>query len=412
MNEFASNVFVLNHKGKPLMPTTPRNARVLLKDGLAKVVSKVPFTIKLNYVSKGYKQPVVAGMDTGSKTIGVAAITNNRVVYQAEVQLRQDINSKMQQRASYRRNRRGRKTRYRQARFDNRNKRPGWLAPSLQSKVNSHLREKRFVESILPVSEWKVETASFDIHKISNPNVEGVEYQNGAMKDFYNVKAYILHRDNYTCQSKQKTKHGHKLHVHHIKYRSQGGTDTPTNLITLCETCHDNLHKGIFSISGRISKTKHATEVSIIKSSLTKQWSFTETFGYETKYKREQILGLPKTHYNDAISICIDDEFGKDKLISSGILYLKKHVAKGDYQQTSGSRSEKRIPTGKLFGLRKFDYIKTDKGIGFIKGKRSKGFFSLMDIDGNKIHESVNIKMDCIRIRARSASLLDVGYVK
>ena len=155
------------------MPTRPVIARLLLKEGKAKCIRRTPFTIKLLVDTTEYKQEVVAGMDTGSKTIGCAAITNGKVVYQSEIQIRQDVFKKMEQRKMYRRNRRGRKTRYRKARWQNRAsmRKNGRLAPSIKSKVDSHLREKKFVESILPVSRWKVETASFDIHKISNPEV-------------------------------------------------------------------------------------------------------------------------------------------------------------------------------------------------------------------------------------------------
>ena len=192
-------VYVLNHHGKPLMPCSPARARHLLKDGKAKVVRRDPFTIKLLFGSSGYTQNVVAGMDTGSKTIGAAAIANGKVVYQAEVTLRDDVSGTMKQRATYRRTRRGRKTRYRQPRWSNRASlhADGRLAPSIRSKVESHLRERDFVERILPVRRWKVELASFDIHKITNPDVEGAGYQEGAQKDFYNVKAYVLHRDGY-----------------------------------------------------------------------------------------------------------------------------------------------------------------------------------------------------------------------
>ncbi len=144
----------------------------------------------------------------------------------------------------------------------------GILAPSIRSKVDSHLREKTFVESILPVSEWIVETASFDIHKITNPDVTGKDYQAGSQKDFYTLKDYVLHRDNYKCQSKQKVKHSKKLHVDHINFKSNGGTNIPDNLITLCENCHKNLHDGKFELKTKKSKTKHATEIGIIKSQL------------------------------------------------------------------------------------------------------------------------------------------------
>ena len=263
-------VYVINKNGNPLMPCKPAKAKHLLKAGKAKVIKRTPFTIKLLWDCEENTQEVVAGMDTGSKTIGCAAIANGKVVYQSEVQIRQDVSKKMEQRRMYRRNRRSRKTRYRKACWQNRAsmRKKGRLAPSIKSKVDSHLREKKFVESVLPVTLWKVETASFDIHKISNPDVKRWDYQKGNQKDFYNVKAYVLHRDGYQCH-KCKTKKG-KMHVHHVVFRSNGGTDSPENLIVLCSDCHDKLHKGEFEIKGIRSKTKHATEVGIVKSQLKK----------------------------------------------------------------------------------------------------------------------------------------------
>ncbi len=387
------------------MPCKPAIARLLLKDGKAKVKRRTPFTIKLTIDSTEYVQPVIAGMDTGSKVIGSAAITNGQVVYQAETRIRQDVSKKVKQRAMYRRARRGRKCRYRPARWLNRasSYKTERLAPSVRSKVDSHLREKKQIEALLPVSEWKVETASFDIHKITNPVVTGIDYQQGVQKDFYNVKAYVLDRDNYQCQSHRGVKHDEKLHVHHIQFKSNGGANAPSNLITLCERCHSDLHDGIFELKTTKSRTKHATEIGIIKSQLKKAWVFTETFGYETKFKREQVLKLTKTHANDAIAVCCEDsEWVKplDKVIH------KKHVCAGDYQQYKGVRSEKRIPTGKLFGLRKFDLVQTSKGIGFIKGKRASGFFALMDIFNNTVTASVNVKKDSIRLSARATTLI------
>ena len=392
------------------MPCKPSKARKLLLEGKAKVIKRTPFTIKLLYGSSNYIQTIIGGMDTGSKVIGVCAMSQGKVLYQSETYLREDVSGKMQQRAMYRRTRRGNKTRYRPERWNNRanSKREERLAPSLKSKLESHFREKNFVESILPVTKWRVELASFDIHKITNPYVHGFWYQKGAQLGFYNVKAYVLSRDNYTCQHCKGKSKDPKLHCHHIIFRSQRGTDSPENLICLCKTCHDALHEGKIKLSGRKSKTKHATEVGIIKSQIKKSdWDFIETFGYETKFKREQILHLPKTHYFDAVSIC----FTNLKVKFDDILYLKKHVSKGDYQQRKGKRSEKIIPTGKIFGLRKFDLIKTEQGVGIVKGKRSSGYFSITDIMGNKIHDSVKVKNGYKRLRARTSTLIEQKVV-
>ena len=399
-------VYVLNKEENPLMPTKPAVARILLKEGKAKVKRTCPFTIKLLGETTEYTQEVVVGMDTGSKVIGIACVSNGKVLYKAETYIRQDVSSKMERRKMYRQNRRGRKIRYRQARWSNRSNscRKGRLAPSLLSKVNAHLREKKFIQKILPVTKWILELASFDIHKISNPEVLRWTYQKGQQKDYYNVKAFILFRDAYSCQ-KCKTIKG-KLHIHHIIFRSKGGTDSPDNLITLCENCHEEVHRGVFKIEEVKSKTKHATEIGIIKSQLKKKFGeFVETFGYETKFKREQILNLSKTHYNDAVSICCGEG---DGIRDINYYFIKKNVSKGDYQQTKGSRSEKKIPTGKLFGFKKFDKVLTRNGIGFIKGKRSCGSFEVSDIFGNRLGKTHNAKKYLKRLSARKNCMMEV----
>ena len=401
-------VYVLNQHGEPLMPCRPQRARKLLKEGKVKVVQRTPFTIQLLFGSSGYRQDVVAGMDTGSSKVGCAVVTHGQVVYVSEVSLRNDVSRKMKQRSSYRRTRRGR-LRYRPARWHNRAsmRRKDRLAPSIQSKLDSHLREKRFVESILPISNWIVETANFDIHRIQNPDVSGIGYQAGPQAGFDNVKAYVLHRDGYRCQHKAKgTKHAKQLHVHHVIFRSQGGSDAPDNLVTLCRDCHEQLHAGIIELpqrKRRMSKTRAATHVGIVQARLKQaNWDFTETFGYITKARRQQ-LGLPKSHAHDAIAVCCPEGAVVNTL--STMLY-KRHVAAGDYRQTNGHRSEKKIPTGKLFGLRKFDLVKTSKGSGFVKGKRASGYFSIMDVAGKTIHAGVSVKKNTIRLTARTTTLV------
>lgn len=401
-------VYVINRHGAPLMPCGECKARLLLKAGKARVVHSTPFTIGLLFGARGYRQEVVAALDTGSTVVGSAAVAHGQVVYQAEVTLRSDISEKMDARRTYRRTRRGRNTRYRAARFDNRcaSRRKGRLAPSLQSKVDSHLRELRLVESILPVRRWNFELAAFDIHRITNPDVAGAGYQLGALKDFYNVKQFVLARDGYACRSGQKGTHSKTLHVHHVVFRSQGGGDAPANLTTLCKTCHEALHAGplVLAKKGKRSKTKHATHMGVIKSALSRSGvPHRETFGYETKFKREQCLKWPKTHANDAVAACLED--GEVVLPMARIL-IKNHMASGDYQQTAGKHSQKRIPTGKLFGLRKGDKVATSRGVGFVKGKRSTGYFSIADLDGTVIHASEKAA-GCIRLAARKTTQIE-----
>src|SRR6266699_1302228 len=166
-------VYVLNCHGEPLMPCQPRKARLLLKEGKAKVMRMVPFTIQLLYGSSGYKQEVSLGVDAGTQHIGVSATTEQKVLFEAEVLPRGDIQELLATRNQFRRARRNRKTRYREVRFLNRKKVQGWFAPSVQHKVDGHLKTIRLVHHILPVSRTTIEVAQFDIQKIRHPEILG-----------------------------------------------------------------------------------------------------------------------------------------------------------------------------------------------------------------------------------------------
>lgn len=228
-------VYVLANDGQPLMPTE-RHGKVcrMLKSGIAKVVKKCPFTIQLQYESERNVQPVALGIDAGSKHVGVSATTKAKVLYESDVELRDDIVKLLATRRQLRRRRRSRKTRYRPARFDNRRRKEGWLAPSIRQKIESHLTVVANVCKILPVSQIIVETASFDIQKIKNPDIQGIEYQQGEQMDFWNIREYVLFRDGHTCQCCKGKSKDKVLNVHHIESRKTGG-NAPNNLITLCE---------------------------------------------------------------------------------------------------------------------------------------------------------------------------------
>lgn len=194
-------VYVLNQDGQPLMPTENHaKVRVLLKENKAKVVRRCPFTIQLLYRSTNYTQEISLGVDAGSKHIGISATTKDKVLFEADVELRNDIVSLLSSRRQLRRSRRNRKLRYRKPRFNNRSRKAGWLAPSVQQKVNTHLVVIRKMHEIMPVSKIRVEVASFDIQKIKNPGIKGAEYQQGEQLGFWNVREYVLFRDGHTCQ--------------------------------------------------------------------------------------------------------------------------------------------------------------------------------------------------------------------
>ncbi len=410
-------VYVINKYGKPLMPCSPRKARILLKLGKAKVIKRTPFTIKLLYGSGQAKQPLTHGVDTGSDKIGSAVVNDKEeVVYMSEITIRNDITKTMKGRASARRNRRNRKTRYRKARFLNRknSRRKNRFSPTMISKFNSHLKEINFVKSILPITKLILETGNFDPHLLKNPalyneKIKKWAYQRGTNYGFANTKAFVLDRDSYKCQHCKGKSKDKRLEVHHIIFRSNNGSDEPENLITLCKTCHDMVHDGKIVINGGKVKgnLKHATQMNSIRIQLLKRLPYAEeTFGYITKEHR-QLFELPKEHYIDAVVIACQGNPAYFNRINS-VIY-KRCVSKGDYQQTKGIRSEKRIPTGKLFGFRKFDKVRYLGKEYFIKGRRSSGYFVLMGIDNKGIDFKPIPKVDkMIRIASRKSWISEV----
>ena len=381
-------VYVISKSGQPLMPTTRfGKVRRLLKNKKAKVIKSCPFTIKLLYEPKtSIVQEAVLGQDTGSKYVGTACVANDKVLYQSEVTLRNDIKLKMDHRRNLRRNRRYRKTRYRKPRFLNRanSTKKDRLPPSVKSKVQAHVDEIEFCKKILPVSKMVFETGKFDTHLMEKPWLQRCKwaYQKGVNYGFANARAHALDRDNYTCQRCGK-KHI-RLEVHHIIFRSLGGNDELDNLITLCEKCHKALHDGkiTLNLKGKRKRAlRHATQMSIIRSQLLKIYpDAIETFGYVTKANSEN-LGIEKKHYLDA---CVIASGGK-KFKQSDWLFKKKRVPKQNRQLCKGVREEKKLPTSKILGFRRYDKVKYLNEICFVNGRRSSGAFVLMDIDGNNI---------------------------
>lgn len=414
-------VYVLNQNGQPLMPTN-RYGKIkhLLKSGKAKVVKRCPFTIKLLYDSTNHTQNLTLGVDTGSGTIGTAVSDDNgNIVYMSKVVVRNDITNKMTQRAKYRRNRRNRKIRYRKARFLNRKNsiKSNRFSPTMVSKFHSHIKEIEFIKSILPITTLVLETAQFDTHLMKNPSLANEKvkhwgYQKGINYGFGNTKAMVLNRDNYTCQCCKGKHKDSKLEAHHIVFRSNGGSDEQDNLITLCHTCHKDLHDGKISpkFSGKKKgNLKYATQMNSIRCQLLKHYpEAIETFGYITKANRLSI-GLSKDHHLDA---CVIASGLNPVSIKTNILYLKKSISKGDYQQSQGIRSEQKLTTGKICGFRKFDKVKYFGKEYFIKGRMSTGYAILMDINGSKIDFSIMPRgyktpklSNCKRISSRKTTL-------
>ena len=382
-------VYVINFDKTPLMPCTSAIARLLLKQGKAKCIKRTPFTIKLLYQTTNYTQNITLGVDTGSCKIGSSAMGDKGdVLYMSEVEIRNDISDKLKQPSKYRRNRRNRKTRYREARWLNRKNsiKNDRFTPTMTNKINSHLKEIKFVQTILPISKIILETATFDPHALKNPSVLINKWldQKGINYGFANTKAYVLDRDNHTCQYCKGKSKDSKLEVHHIVFRRDGGSDEATNLITLCKTHYEDLHSGNITFKGGKTKghLRHATRMNNIRVQLLRTLTFAEeTFGFVTKEHR-QLLNLPKEHYMDAVAIASQ---GNEVQFKTNVVLFKKCVSDGDYQQSKEIGSEQRIPTGKIQGFRKFDKVRYLGSEYFIKGRMSTGYAILMDSKGVKV---------------------------
>lgn len=378
------------------MPTTSSKARKLLKDGKAKVVKREPFTIQLLTATGETKQKITLGVDAGSKIIGLSATTNKQELFSAEVELRNNIVDLLSTRRQNRRTRRNR-LRYRKPRFNNRvkSKNIGWLAPSIENKINTHLNIVQKLHKILPISKIIVEVASFDIQKIQNPLIGNVEYQQGDQLGFWNVREYVLFRDGHKCHGKKGCK-GQILNVHHIESRKVGG-NSPSNLITLCEDCHKDYHNGKLKLDLKRNKSfRDATFMGIMR------WAFYNrlkemypnvqlTYGYITKNTRIT-NGLPKEHRIDALCIT-----GNPMVKRLNNWYYIKQVRKHNRQihkaniLKGGKKKLNQAPyIVKEFRL--FDKVKFEEKECFIFGRRNSGYFDLRKLDGTVIHRSANCK--------------------
>jgi len=347
-----------------MMPCSPARARKLLHLKKAKVVKKCPFTIQLSYGSSGYKQEMVGSIVPSSSTIGIAAKSNEKCLYSSEIVVRQDISKKMDGRKTYRNRRRNRKTRYRKARFLNR-KSDRRHTPTVNSKIESHIREINRVQKLLPVSKWLVVKAS---------KVEG-HFKNGSLDEqWLNLQRQTFERDGFKCRHCKKR--GKELHAHHIIHRQDGGEDSIDNLVTLDKDCHVKYHQGKLElkIGEHKFRGKIDTELAILRKNLDLANS-ENVYGFQAKVKRK-LLGLEYSPSNDACAILE---------VTPQNTFLVKNVPKGDYQRTRGVRSQQKVPKNKIVGFNRYDKIEYENNIYFIKMRMSIGYFKLTDIYNREV---------------------------
>ena len=232
------SVAVISKTGERLMPTSEYRARKLLKSGKAIKYSYHPFTIQLTERDSGDVQPIELCVDTGYIHIGISVKSEKHEYLAEQIDTLTDERSRHDACRMYRRQRRSRK-RYRQPRFNNRKRNDGWIAPSLEHKKNIHIQAISHICKVMPVTDITLEMGNFDTQVLKareegKPLPQGADYQHGERYGIATLREAVFARDGYTCQCCGRTiKNDAILHVHHIVYRSQGGTNRMSNLITV-----------------------------------------------------------------------------------------------------------------------------------------------------------------------------------
>ena len=386
-------VYVRNADGTPLAPTKRfAKVRKMLASGDAVVFTYEPFTIQL-IKQKDIENitQMTLGIDVGSKHVGISVHDGRQEHLHEEIDLLEDESKRISKRREARRTRRHYTTPHRKPRFDNRRRPKGWLPPSIQHKVDTHVDNVLKSADILPIRQVVVEVPSFDTHKMANPQVNGKGYANGPQKGYRNVREYVLDRDGHQCQACGCKRH---LKVHHIESRLTGG-DSPGNLITLCDKCHDAYHAGKLDL-GDIKRTpslKHASQAMVIGAKVVEELcdklpDYTEVFvtdGQSTAKVREA-AGIAKTHASDALVIA-----GGEEAISAATTYKRRKIRRHNrhYYKANllkGGRRKRNTGPSEVNGYRRFDLVLLDGSERcIIEGLRSSGYFKLRRLDGTLV---------------------------
>lgn len=400
-------VYVLNKNGQPLMPTNRHGkVRRLLKSGQAKVIKRCPFTIQLLYDSTTHTQPITLGVDAGSKHIGLCASSETKVLYQAECLCRTDIVDLLSTRREFRRTRRNHKTRYRKPRFMNRikSKQKGWLTPSVENKIGMHLTIISKIRQILPITKVVIEVAQFDTQMLKALDngldiPQDTDYQQGEQLGFWNVREYVLFRDGHKCQCCKDKSKDSILNVHHIESRKTGG-NSPSNLITLCETCHKKYHKGLLPNfkPKRQASYRDAAFMGIVRWEVYNRLKIQNsdiavklTYGYITKNARIT-NGVEKSHISDAFCIAnnlkakpLNEKYLIKKVRCHNRQIHKATINKGGYRKLNQAPYE-------VKGFKLFDRVRIQNTEGFVFGRRRDGRLTIRLLDGTKLNEQISYK--------------------
>ena len=384
---------VLNMRGEPLMPTTPRKARKLLEKGKAKVVSRNPFVIQLLYQTGEAKQEITLGIDAGYKYIGYSAVTRKQELIRGVLELRTDIKRLIEKRRKARRLKRA-KLWHREPRFDNRSKPKGWLAPSVEHKLQTHIRLIEQLKCILPVTNIVVEVATFDAQKMQKPEITGIEYQQGTLQG-YNVRNYLLEKWKRKCAYCGKK--GIPLEIEHIIPKSRGGSDRVSNLTLSCHEC--NRRKGnktaeefwYPNIQKKAQKSLAAAAfMNIVRWKIVDTLKCGWTYGSITKYHRIR-LGLEKSHDNDAFVIAGAEK--QERCESQQVIQTRRNNRSLQKNRNGFKPSIRR----KRYALQPHDLVRKEGILYRVKGVFSYGTWVRLENNLCEIVNSNAKKMELVK---------------
>lgn len=404
-------VFVLDTNKRPLAPCHEAVARKLLKQGKAAIYRRFPFTIILkrsvdeSEIETTYRLKI----DYGSRHTGLAILRGQEMVWLGQLDHRTDIKKRMDKRRAFRRARRNRKTRYRKPRFLYRKRKEGWLPPSLESRVQNIKTWVNRLQKLCPIGYISYENAKFDTKLMRNPEISGIEYQQGTLQG-YEVREYLLEKFGRKCC--YCGKENVPLEVEHIIPKSRGGTDRIDNLCLACRDC--NQRKGNqtaeeFGYPHIQEQVKESLkDASVINATRWKVYDMLKQAGLDvecgtgarTKMNRIR-LGLPKTHYFDAC--CVGESTPSHLYFKTKeVLFIK---AKGHGSRSRTNLDRYGFPRGYFarqkffFGFQTGDMVKAVVPRGKYKGVwfgevscRKTGSFDIKGKDGKRIAQGINYR--------------------
>jgi 5-methylcytosine-specific restriction endonuclease McrA len=419
-----SKVFVIDQNKRPLDPIHSAQARQLLRNKKAAVYRQFPFTIILKKSCPSTEvQPLRLKIDPGAKFTGIALVNdlNGEVVFAAELKHRGfAIRDALTSRRQLRRGRRARKTRYRQPRFLNRTRPEGWLAPSLQSRVENIKTWVGKLRKLAPIEAISQELVRFDMQLMQSPDIQGEEYQQGTLAG-YETREYLLEKwDRQCAYCKVKDV---PLQVEHIHPRAKGGSNSITNLALSCEKC--NTKKGTKDIRDFLKKDPAKLTKILVQAKRpladaaavnTTRWALFRVLlitglpvetgsGGLTKFNRSK-QKLEKTHWLDAACVGKSTPTLKIKGIKPLLITANGHGSRQSCRTDKFGFPNRNVPREKIhFGFQTGDIVKslvtTGKKIGNYAGKvaiRSSGSFNISTKNG--LIQGISHKF-CLRIHAK-----------